>query len=118
MRAAWSSRQKSFRGLAKCACAAAETRPGLIPTKTTRRFGPRTSGTALCSFGRGSFGIVRPRVDAGLELAAQILSGDRELVSRPARLNLDDLHRRIRAAVTAGVALGLGERAQADDEPQ
>ena len=41
------SRQKSLRGLAKWARAAAETRPGLIPQKTTRSPGPRTSGTAL-----------------------------------------------------------------------
>jgi hypothetical protein len=41
-----SRRQKSLRGLAKCAPAAAETRPGLIPQKTTSRPGARTSGTA------------------------------------------------------------------------
>ena len=45
--AAWRSRQKSLRGFAKCAPAAAETRPGLIPQKTQRRAGARTSGTAL-----------------------------------------------------------------------
>ncbi len=44
--AAWRSRQKSLRGLAKCAPAAALARPGLIPQKTTRTPGPRTSGTA------------------------------------------------------------------------
>ena len=45
--AACRSRQKSFRGLAKCARAAAETRPGLMPTKTTRSPGASTSGTSL-----------------------------------------------------------------------
>jgi hypothetical protein len=47
--AACSSRQKSLRGFAKCAPAAAETRPGLIPQKTQRRPGASTSGTALSS---------------------------------------------------------------------
>src|SRR5205807_2628559 len=51
--AARSSRQKSLRGLAKWAPAAAETRPGLIPQKTTRRPGPRTSGIA----DSGCFGL-------------------------------------------------------------
>src|SRR6266550_8784578 len=45
--ASWSSRQKSLRGLAKCAAWAAETRPGLIPQKTQVNPGARTSGTAL-----------------------------------------------------------------------
>src|SRR6185503_20661826 len=40
------SRQKSLRGLAKWAPAAAERKPGLIPQKTTRRPGARTSGTS------------------------------------------------------------------------
>jgi hypothetical protein len=44
--AACRSRQKSFRGLANGAPAAALTRPGLIPQKTTRSPGARTSGTA------------------------------------------------------------------------
>ncbi len=46
--ASCSSRQKSLRGFAKCARAAAETRPGLIPQNSTRRCLPRTSGIALC----------------------------------------------------------------------
>src|SRR5262249_5840706 len=68
----------------------------------------------------GSFGFVvfRPRVDSSLEVTPQILAGDRELVPWPARLELDDLHRRIPAAVAADITLGLGERAQADNEPQ
>src|SRR5919106_2126884 len=45
--AAARSRQKSLRGLAKWAPAAADTKPGLIPQKTTRSRGARTSGTAL-----------------------------------------------------------------------
>ena len=45
--AAWSSRQKSLRGLAKCAAFASEWKPGLIPQKTTSRSGASTSGTAL-----------------------------------------------------------------------
>ncbi len=44
--ASWRRRQKSFRGFAKWACAAAETRPGLMPQKTQLRFGARTSGTS------------------------------------------------------------------------
>src|SRR5439155_1379854 len=47
--AAWSNRQKSLRGFAKCAAAAAETRPGLMPQKTTLTGDPgggRTSGTS------------------------------------------------------------------------
>jgi hypothetical protein len=44
--AACRSRQKSLRGLAKWALAAAETRPGLIPQKTAVSPGPRTSGTS------------------------------------------------------------------------
>ena len=47
--AAWSSRQKSLRGFAKCAAAAAETRPGLIPQNTILTFWPgagRASGTS------------------------------------------------------------------------
>ena len=44
--ASCSSRQKSLRGFAKCAAAAAETRPGLIPQKMQVRPCARTSGTA------------------------------------------------------------------------
>ena len=44
--AAWSNRQKSLRGFANGARAAALARPGLIPQKTTRNPGARTSGTA------------------------------------------------------------------------
>ena len=47
--ASCNSRQKSLRGFAKCARAAAETRPGLMPQKSTRRCRPRTSGMALCA---------------------------------------------------------------------
>ncbi len=47
--AACRRRQKSFLGLAKGAPAAALTRPGLMPQKTTRTPGARTSGTALSS---------------------------------------------------------------------
>src|SRR5919204_861679 len=49
----WRSLQKSLRGFAKCAPAAAEMRPGLIPQKITRSPGARTSGTADsgCFFG-------------------------------------------------------------------
>ena len=43
-RATWSRRQKSLRGFAKCAAAAAETRPGLMPQKTTRRSLPVRQG--------------------------------------------------------------------------
>src|SRR5919204_757903 len=43
--AACNRRQKSLRGFAKCAPAAADTRPGLMPQKTTHRFGARMSGS-------------------------------------------------------------------------
>ena len=49
--ASCSSRQKSLRGLAKCAAAAAETRPGLMPQNTHRSPGASTSGTALAGSG-------------------------------------------------------------------
>src|SRR5262245_31019149 len=45
--ASYSSRQKSFRGFANAAPAAADARPGLMPQKIASRPGPRTSGTAL-----------------------------------------------------------------------
>ncbi len=45
--AAWSNRQKSFRGLAKCAAFASEWNPGFMPQKTTARSDASTSGTAL-----------------------------------------------------------------------
>ena len=51
--AACRSRQKSLRGLAKWAFAAAETRPGLIPQKIAVSPRPRTSGTSLS----GGFGF-------------------------------------------------------------
>ena len=38
--AACRSRQKSLRGFAKCAAASADTRPGLMPQKTTVETGP------------------------------------------------------------------------------
>src|SRR5215216_1823166 len=41
------SRQKSFRGFAKCAPSAADTRPGLMPQNTTASPGASTSGTSL-----------------------------------------------------------------------
>ena len=44
--AASSSRQKSLRGFAKAAPAAALVTPGLMPQKTSRTPGARTSGTA------------------------------------------------------------------------
>jgi len=40
-----------LRGFAKCAAAAAETKPGLMPQKTTSSPCARTSGTALGGFG-------------------------------------------------------------------
>ena len=45
--ASCSSRQKSFRGLAKWCPTCAERSPGLMPTKTSRTPGPSTSGTAV-----------------------------------------------------------------------
>ena len=111
-RAACSSRQKSLRGFAKCARGGAETRPGLMPTKTTRRFGARTSGTALG--GLGGFGARdEPFVETLLEAPAEILTGDPRNVARTAWLEPDDLDGRVVAAVTTGVALGFRQRTKA-----
>ena len=93
--AAGSRRQKSLRGFAKCACAAAETRPGLIPQKSTRRPGARTSGIALS----GCFWLdelVRvTRVEILLEAAAQRFSLDRQDLAWDARLEPEHLHGRL-----------------------
>ena len=85
--AAWSSRQKSLRGLAKCACAAAECLPGLIPQKTTASPGASTSGTATVSSRVG-----------------QAASGSRES-SRASKAS------RIRSVSTAGEARSQGRPA-------
>jgi hypothetical protein len=103
-RAAWSSRQKSLRGFAKCAFAAADARPGLMPQKTTRRFGARTSGTSLRSFG---FGGGQPLVEALLERATQVFAADRLAVAGTTGLEPDDLDGRIVVAVAPGIALGF-----------
>ena len=92
-----------MRGFAKCAFAAAETRPGLMPQKTTRRFGARTSGTSLRSFGFDG----QPLVEALLERPTQVLAAHLPAVPRPARLELDDLDGRIVVAVATGIALGF-----------
>src|SRR5262245_16056075 len=125
---AWSSRQKSLRGFAKWAPAAPETRPGFMPTKTTRRPGARTSGTSL-GVGLGSLGgglgrvevgdqLVCPRLDPGLEVTAQILARHRQVVARAPRLDLHEGHRRIPAAVEAYIAFCLRQRAQSPHVPQ
>src|SRR5919201_2971449 len=111
-RVPWSRRQKSLRGFAKWAPAAAETLPGLIPQKTTRRSRARTSGRAESGcFGLGElFGITR--LEQLLETPPNRLAGQQHLGAGPSRLEPDDPHRRLPAAVAPRVALGLGERAQ------
>ena len=106
--AACSSRQKSLRGLAKWAFAAAETRPGLIPQKIAVSPGPRTSGTSLS----GGFGF-----DAGVELVfkerTEQLAGDGCLVPGAPMDDADDLHAVLSPPpVAAGVALGLAQRSE------
>src|SRR5262249_23290685 len=110
--AAWRRRQKSLRGFAKWAWAAAETRPGLIPQKSTRRSGPKTSGIADPGcFGLGE--LVRvTRIEIFLEAAPQCLALDRQHVTRPARLELDDLDGWLPAAVAARVALRFAQTTQ------
>jgi hypothetical protein len=82
--ASCSSRQKSLRGLAKWALAAAETRPGLIPQKTAVSPGARTSGTS----DSGCFGF--SRIELVFEQRAEQLARDGRVVPRPARLEADD----------------------------
>jgi len=74
--AACSRRQKSFRGFAKCAPAAADTRPGLMPQKITRSPGASTSGTAL----RGAVLRRRPKGRVG---SARAAVQRRSLVKQP-----------------------------------
>src|SRR5580765_4346502 len=107
--ASWRNRQKSLRGFAKCAAAAADTRPGLIPQKTTRSPGARTSGTAL----RGCFGrrVGVALVDAHLEELAERLAAQRR-ESRLSNLRADDADRVVPVAVDPRVALLLGEMPQ------
>src|SRR4029079_19159136 len=88
--AAGRSRQKSFRGLAKCAAAAAETRPGLMPQKSNRSPGARTSGMAdLGGFGLGELGGVT-RFEELLEADPQGLAFDPELAACTTRLEAPD----------------------------
>src|SRR4029453_7476611 len=115
--ASWRSRQKSFRGLAKWAAAAAETRPGLIPQKITFRSSERTSGTALftlpvpgrfpptlCGFalGQPAFGALLLVL---LEEPEQLFA--EEPTARAFGTGLPD-HRNRRVAVT--VEAGVGPR--------
>jgi hypothetical protein len=113
-------RQKSLRGLAKWAPAAADTRPGLIPQKTTSRPGARTSGSAPvsgscrlatvgCRLGRLS------TVESLLEGLPQRLAGDRCLVARCSRSDPGGAHIVVAVAVAAGVSLGLAQRSQPHD---
>src|SRR4051812_5855852 len=108
-RAACSNRQKSLRGFAKCACAAAETRPGLMPQKSTRSFGPSTSGIA----DSGGFGLGEDcrvtRVEVLLEAAPQRLAFRDQHLPRTSRLQSEHVHGRVRDSVTPRVALCFAE---------
>ena len=97
--ASWSSRQKSLRGFAKWAAAAAETRPGLIPQKTTLRFGASTSGTEQPLRRRGTPPIL-PRPSPTL-----LLLRERPVrrVLRPLREELHDLLSQEPTAGTLGI---------------
>ena len=105
--AACRSRQKSLRGLAKWAFAAAETRPGLIPQKIAVSPGARTSGTALS----GGFGF--PGVELVFKERTEQLAGDGRLVPGAPMDDADDLHAVLSPPpVAAGVALGLAQRSE------
>jgi organic hydroperoxide reductase OsmC/OhrA len=99
-----------------------------MPTKTMRRPGARTSGTSL-EVGLGSLGgrlgrvelgyeLLRPRLDASLEVAPQILARNRQLVTGKPRLNFHQGHCRIPAAVEAYIAFRLRQRAQSPHLPE
>ena len=102
--AACSSRQKSLRGLAKWAFAAAETRPGLIPQKIAVRPGARTSGTSELGGFRFS------GVELVFEQGAEQLARHGGLVARSARLGADHPHAVVAPPpVAPGIALGLAQ---------
>ena len=105
--ASWSSRQKSLRGLAKWAFAAAEKRPGLIPQKTAARSGARTSGTS----DSGCFGF--SGIELVFEQGPEQLAGDGRLVTGAPMDDADDLHAVLSPPpVAAGVAFGLAQRSE------
>src|SRR5712691_1382729 len=108
--AAWSNRQKSLRGFAKCAPAAAETQPGWIPQKTTRRPGARTSGTALALGGFFGDGVRVTGVQRFLERTPERLAFEQHPMPRAAWYKPHDPHRRVPTAVAPGVALRLAQR--------
>src|SRR5262249_54159039 len=97
--AACRSRQKSLRGFAKWACAAADPRPGLMPQKITESPGAKTSGTALALGGfDGLVGVTG--VDPRLELRPQRLARHGRRVRRaPIPLRPNDPHGPLPAAV-------------------
>src|SRR5205807_644875 len=108
-----SNRQKSFRGLAKCAPASADTKPGLIPQKTTRRRGASTSGTSL--------GAARPELRPRRTgpppterlRPAPLLTADRDPGTQTVpRIQLHDPDHGVARAVAAEVALLLAQRPQ------
>jgi hypothetical protein len=95
-----------LRGFAKCAAAAAETRPGLIPQKTAVSPGARTSGTSL-----GGFGF--PGIELVFEERPEQLAGDGRLVPGLPPNDADDLDGVVPSPpVAAGVALGLTQRSE------
>src|SRR4051794_33346413 len=110
--ASWRSRQKSLRGFAKCAAAAAEKRPGLIPQKTTFRPGRKTSGTAEGVL-RGGFGrsLGVAVVDPDLEQLAQRLAAQRREPRLPDH-RPDDADGVVAVTVDPRVALLLREMPQ------
>src|SRR5436190_21907 len=111
--ASCSNRQKSLRGFAKCAPAAAETRPGLIPQKTTRRPAARTSGTALLGTPSRLRSELRlALVQQSLEELTELLSGDPALGAWLPGLDPDQAYARVPRAVAAEIALRLAQRSQ------
>jgi hypothetical protein len=104
--AACRRRQKSLRGFAKCAAAAAETRPGLIPQKTAVSPGARTSGTSL-----GGFGF--PGIELVLEERPEELAGDGALVPGSPAHDADHLDAVLSPPpVAPGIAFGLTQRSE------
>jgi hypothetical protein len=87
-------------------------RPGLMPQKSTRNPGARTSGTAESGcFGLGELGGVT-RFEELLEADPQGLALDRELAARTARLESHDPDGLVPTAITPGITFGLAEGPQ------
>ena len=87
----------------------------MIPQKTTRRPGARTSGTEEL----GGFGLWdEPFVEPLLEATPEIFAGHARTVAGTPGLELDGLNGWIVVAVETDVALGFRQRAETPHDPQ